>query len=275
MTRVRIAHPVVDAARGGARGTSLGGGGGAVYLAMPDDVVALTGPETPEMPNGIALPGPVPELPSGTSVTLAPGGLTWSGGSIALDDAEVYDPTVPTIEPGPWLHERAAYINALPAEPELALEGTEILRRAIESLDVDLALEAARVLTGRGGGLTPEGDDLLAAAAGTAHALAWPAPWIRALMHLSSPSGATKQAPGTTEVQNAPPEPEARTTRLSASLLRHAAEGRLIAPMLALLDPNGVEWRVAVDRLAVLGHSTGRAYLRAAALVMAASPGPD
>ncbi len=49
----------------------------------------------------------------------------------------------------------------------------------------------------------------------------------------------------------------------------------MIAPMLALLDPDEPGWREAVDELAVLGHSTGRAYLRAAALVMSSSPGPD
>ena len=131
------------------------------------------------------------------------------------------------------------------------------------------------MLTGRGGGLTPEGDDLLASTAGVARARSFPDPWIRALTHLSSPSGATKQAPGTTEVLIAPSGTGARTTKLSASLLRHAAEGRMIGPMLALLDPDEPGWREAVDGLAVLGHSTGRAYLRAAALVMSASPGPD
>lgn len=251
---VRIALPVIDTARRGDHGASLGGGEGAVYLAMTDDVVALTAPGTPEMPNGIALPGPVPELPSGTSVTLGPDGLTWVGGSLSFDGAEAYDPTVPTIEPGPWLGERAAYLTALPPEAEPEIKGTELLRRAIESLDVETALEAARVLTGRGGGLTPEGDDLLASAAGVARARSFPDPWIRGLTHSGSP---------------------ARTTRLSASLLQHAAEGRMISPMLALLDPDEAGWREAVDRLSVLGHSTGRAYLRAAALVMAASPGPD
>ena len=254
MILIRIAQPVIDAARRGDHGTSLGGGGGAVYLGMADDVVALTAPGTPEMPNGIALPGPVPELPSGTAVTLGLEGLTWSGGAVAFNTAEVYDPTAPTIGPGPWLIERSAYIDALPDGPEPVLEGTEILRRAIETWDVNHALEAARVLTGRGGGLTPEGDDLLASAAGVARARSFPDPWIRALTDQTSP---------------------ARTTRLSASLLRHAAEGRMISPMLALLDPDEPGWREAVDQLSVLGHSTGRAYLRAAALVMSSSPGPD
>ena len=98
---VRIAQPVIDAVGRGTSGTSLGGGGGAIYLATADDVVALTAPGTPEMPNGIALPGPVPELPSGTPVTLGPEGLTWSGGSIAFSDSEVYDPTARKSTPGP------------------------------------------------------------------------------------------------------------------------------------------------------------------------------
>lgn len=244
--RIRIAVPALALAERHPSGTVLGGGSGALYLALGGDVVALTGPAVVEMPVGIGLEGPPPDLAPGTGVNLAPTGLTWPGGETLWDGAEIYDPTIGVVQPGPWLEERARYIEALvPAPPEI--DGVDALRRAIDTLDPADAAEAARVLTGRGGGLTPEGDDLLAASAGAARAVGWPDGWIRSLL-----------VPGLM----------ARTTSLSASLLRHAVEGRVIAPLVELWDPKSSGWRVAADRLAVLGHSTGPAYLTAAALVM-------
>lgn len=244
--RIRIAVPALALAERHPSGTVLGGGSGALYLALGGDVVALTEPGVPEMPVGIGLEGPPPDLPPGTRVALAPRGLTWPGGEIACDGAEIYDPTIREVEAGPWLEERARYIEGL-LSAHAEMDGVDVLRRAIGTLDPADAAEAARVLTGRGGGLTPEGDDLLAASAGAARAVGWPDGWIRSLL-----------APGLA----------ARTTSLSASLLRHAVEGRVIAPLVELWDPENSGWRVAADRLGVFGHSTGPAYLTATALVM-------
>lgn len=244
--RIRVSVPVVALAERHPSGTVLGGGSGALYLALGGDVVALTGPPVPEMPVGIGLEGPPPDLAPGTGVGLAPRGLTWRGGEIAWDGAEIYDPTIREVEAGPWLKERARYIEGL-VSAHTELGGVDALRRAIDTLDLADAAEAARVLTGRGGGLTPEGDDLLAASAGAGRALGWSDGWIRSLL-----------APGSA----------ARTTSLSGSLLRHAVEGRVIAPLVELWDPENPGWRVAADRLAVFGHSTGSAYLTATALVM-------
>lgn len=244
--RIRIAVPALALAERHPSGTVLGGGSGALYVALGGDVIALTGPAVVEMPVGIGLEGPPPDLAPGTGVGLAPTGFTWPGGGIAWDGAEIYDPTIRGVQRGPWLEERVRYIEALvPVHAEI--DGVGALRRAIDSVDPEDAAEAAHVLTGRGGGLTPEGDDLLAATAGAGRAVGWPDGWIRSLL-----------APGS----------RARTTSLSASLLRHAVEGRVIAPLLELWDPESSGWRLAADRLAVLGHSTGPAYLTATALVM-------
>src|SRR5437588_64061 len=93
-------------------------------------------------------------------------------------------------------------------------------------------------LAGRGGGLTPAGDDLLA---GYAAGLV--------LFH------GDRRAAHAIALAAAP-----RTTALSATLLRHAARGELPEPAHALLehgDPNP---------LRTFGHSSGRALLVGLAL---------
>jgi hypothetical protein len=107
---------------------------------------------------------------------------------------------------------------------------------------------ASRALAGRGPGLTPEGDDLLAAVAG-AVAVLGPATGF--------------DGPGLGRFLAALiPEP-GRTTALSATLLALAAERRLAEPAGRLLDltPAGdTAWPGALSRLERLGHGSGRAY---------------
>ena len=91
---------------------------------------------------------------------------------------------------------------------------------------------AAVALLGRGPGLTPEGDDLLAGVCVTAAAAGDPL----AL----------------------PPRVRALTTPLSATLLELAAQGAVAEPVHAVLTAD--RWRAALARLTRLGHSTGRAY---------------
>ena len=114
--------------------------------------------------------------------------------------------------------------------------------------DPDAAAHAADRLLGLGGGLTPEGDDVLAAtaavvfAAGDAVGFAEPerARWLSALV---------------------PADAAARTTALSATLLALAAEGRIVEPVHRLLDRGSeTAWREALRTLAATGASTGRAY---------------
>lgn len=121
-------------------------------------------------------------------------------------------------------------------------EAPEDLVLALRSRDPGLAAAAGARLIGRGPGLTPEGDDLVAGVAGIlaatgAHDL------VAALL------GADLRA---------------RTTLLSATLLELAARGMGPEPLQALLagEPG------ALDRLLRLGHSTGRAYAIGAALAL-------
>jgi hypothetical protein len=134
------------------------------------------------------------------------------------------------------------------ADPDGAA-GLARLFRAVRERDPEPAAGAARELLGRGPGLTPEGDDLLAAVAGTLAVLGPATGWDRPT--LTSFLAAVVS-----------PAPE-RTTALSATLLELAARGRLAEPAGRLLDlASGAEaaWPAALVRLERLGHGSGRAY---------------
>jgi Protein of unknown function (DUF2877) len=134
------------------------------------------------------------------------------------------------------------------ADPDGAA-GLTRLFRAIRERDPEPAAGAARELLGRGPGLTPEGDDLLAAVAGTLAVLGPAAGWDRPVL-----AGFLAALAG--------PAPE-RTTALSATLLRLAARRQLIEPAGWLLDlgPDAeAAWPAALARLERLGHGSGRAY---------------
>jgi hypothetical protein len=126
--------------------------------------------------------------------------------------------------------------------------GLALLRIALEDGDAGAAGEAAAALIGRGPGLTPEGDDLLAGAAIGARALG------RA---------------GLAEAL-CPPDPEARTTAVSATLLRLAAAGAAPEPVLRLLG--GADPAATVAELLGLGRSTGRAIAAGLGLALGAAP---
>jgi Protein of unknown function (DUF2877) len=183
-------------------------------------VVSVTPPGTPWLPNAIVL-GPGPQT--------------------------VWDPVVAPIEPGPALAARGmAILRALGVASPTAVAtalGTDPLRpppaavaallAALRSGDAPAQRRAARALLGRGPGLTPQGDDLLAGAAVVAAAAGAPL----AL----------------------PPEARALTTPLSATLLELAAAGAAPKPVHALLDLAGGRWQAALRELEGLGASSGRA----------------
>jgi Protein of unknown function (DUF2877) len=134
------------------------------------------------------------------------------------------------------------------ADPDGAA-GLTRLFRAVRARDPEPAAGAARELLGRGPGLTPEGDDLLAAVAGTLAVLGPAAGWDRPVL-----AGFLAALAG--------PAPE-RTTALSATLLELAARRQLVEPAGRLLDLGpgaGAAWPAALARLERLGHGSGRAY---------------
>jgi hypothetical protein len=164
-----------------------------------------------------------PLLPNGLQVRRLPE----MGDELRIEGGEVWDPTV-----------RVGLV-------ELAADGPDDLVRAVESRDPSLAAAVGARLIGRGGGLTPEGDDLLAGVAAVVASSPWPGAlreaWLGALVG---------------------DDLRSRTTALSATLLELAVAGMGPEPLQALLAGNAG----ALARLEALGHSTGRAIAAGAAV---------
>jgi hypothetical protein len=264
-----VATPVLERlAAGEARGVVRGATERAAYLDLDGFVVALTAPGVPLMPNGIAVARTA--VPDG-SVLAVPGRIAIGTTPVVVwdaDDPPDWEPALAAVTPAraEALRERADEIagvlggesdapNGLVATGR-GEEGLGHLARAVATRDPAAAALAAERLTGLGGGLTPEGDDVLAATAAVVVAAGDAAGfeagerarWLAALV---------------------PEETAARTTALAATLLRLAAAGRVIEPVHRLLDPRDDEaWRAALATLAATGASTGRAYATAVAATL-------
>jgi hypothetical protein len=122
----------------------------------------------------------------------------------------------------------------------------ETLLAAVRSGDPHHASRAGRDLAGRGSGLTPAGDDVLAATALTVAA--------------AGPAGAGRRAWLAALV---PSDLRRLTTSLSATLLELAVRGCGIGPARALLDPRRPHDRRLRRELAALqglGHTSGAVY---------------
>jgi Protein of unknown function (DUF2877) len=208
-------------------------------------VTVVAAPVLARLPPGEPLPLDVGLHDLGGFVALVtPPGTPWLPNAITLDPGPlvVWDPVLPAVEPGPRLAARGrAVLAALgpvaatgPLSPPLA---------ALADWDGGL-----RALLGRGGGLTPEGDDLLAGAFALAAATGAPLPL--------------------------PPDLRERTTALSATLLELAAAGAAPRPLHAVLDLDDDDWRGALRELVDLGASSGRAIAVGAATVAAAGCAP-
>jgi Protein of unknown function (DUF2877) len=212
-----VAAPVLE--RVGRTMTIAAAGRGAAYVDVDGFVVAVTAPGVPLLPNAVSLTAPLRD------------------GVVQLEGAAVWDPVLRLS--GDVAGRGAELLSALGCEPA----ARDPLARAVEARDPALAAAASRELLGRGSGLTPEGDDRLAATAAVVAARGWPEreAWLGALV---------------------PPDVRERTTALSATLLALAAAGRVAEPVHGLF---GEHWRAALERLTGLGHSTGRAYATAAA----------
>jgi len=168
----------------------------------------------------------------------------------------VWEPTVAPVRAGPALGARGTAIlralgGARPRDVVLSDSATSPSHAAVERLVAALASGAAEArrgavlgLLGRGAGLTPEGDDLLAGAAAVAAAVGDPL--------------------------TLPPQLRDLTTVLSATLLELAAAGAAARPVHALLDLDREDWRAALRDLVRLGASSGRAMALGAGAAAAA-----
>jgi hypothetical protein len=273
-----VATPVLERASGERTGVVLGAGATAAWVDLDGFVVAVTTREVPLLPNAVALAAGSgvlarPGIGPGAPARLAPGRVDLGPLRVTWDPAAppAWDPTVrvpPDVGRDSVAGRGAALLRALGVDApgsaalvgELARIGLptavdpdgaaalRLLLQGVRERDPVPAAAGARELLGRGPGLTPEGDDLLAAVAGTLAVLG-PA------TGLDGPDRAALLA--------AVAPAAGRTTALSATLLALAAAGRLPEPAGRLLDlgPDGEAARpAALARLERLGHGSGRAY---------------
>jgi hypothetical protein len=260
-----VATPVLERIDGEQSGAVLGAGATAAWVDLDGFVVAVTTREVPLLPNAVALgagSGALarPGLAPGAPARLLPGRIELGPLHVTWDPAAppAWDPTVPVpatagrediARRGTALREALATAPGAVDNRRHPASGLGYPLRAARERDPERAAAAARGLLGRGPGLTPAGDDLLAAVAGTLAILGPAAGWDGPV--LAEFLGAL--------VGPAP----ARTTALSVTLLELAARGRLAEPAGRLLDlgPGGESaWPAALARLERLGHGSGRAY---------------
>lgn len=216
----------------------------AVYLQVgTQDVVAVVARDAVRVPVAVAVPEP---SCGGPFRDVRLGATGWVGdGEVGLPDGRSWrvsrwwDPAVPTVT-------RWAPAGA-PVDPQ---------ERALLDALVDGSrgrlVDAVARLVGRGPGLTPEGDDLLAGALVTLSALG-----SRRFGALADAVGTLLDDPG-------------RTTTVSAVLLRCATRGEAIPELAAFLVTGEREPLLRV------GHTSGAALARGVELAMLAdSTGPQ
>jgi hypothetical protein len=209
----------------------------AVYLQVPASfgVLAVLTADAVALPCGLRLPVSSRELP----LDRLTGPVRVGDGSVRLGAVEIVPGrTVPVTVP------------ILPAPPGGHVQAAERLLGPAHAVPGDIDDPAVAItMLGRGDGLTPRGDDVLAGYLAVAAAYRLPADRLRALVRA---------------------EAARRTTTLSAALLRHAAEGEAIPQVTALLHAlrDGRALDSALRGLVAVGHTSGAAL---AAGVLAAA----
>jgi hypothetical protein len=276
-----VATPVLEWASVGERtGSVLTISRDVTYLTFPGAVVALAFSDVPSMPNEVSLGTDLGHDLRGFGSLLRAGDrarLHRHGIDVGVIQVRWSGPTArwePKVNTGTWSRDRVRargervlrhlgiHATASPSEivEALAHEGIPLVRdewgrSAVEALvrslhrrEPEEAHRAADGMLGLGSGLTPEGDDLLAAAAVTAVAL--------------GPSVGLEGRRLRRLVAALTPDPVGRTTELSGTLLALAAAGRPLEPVGRLLDLDDDRGTAtAIDRLSKIGHTTGRMYL--------------
>jgi hypothetical protein len=270
----RHAGPKAVAGRGAALRTAMGAVDSGPHLPSASATLPLRGPRHPGAGYSDALDREAQEPGAGHGDVLDPGDQRPGTGDVDVPSREAPQPRAanggpldPTAQ-----HPRTGNVAAHLPDPDLldpdpadlvgelvrmglataidpeGADGLTLLFRAVRERDPVPAWAAARVLLGRGPGLTPEGDDLVAAVAGT----------LAVVGPVTGVDGAVRD----TLLAALVPGP-GRTTALSATLLALASERRLAEPAGRLLDlgPGGeAAWPGALSRLERLGHGSGRAY---------------
>jgi hypothetical protein len=218
-----LVHPVLAGPR--RRCTVLAAGSAATCLAVDEDVVALVPADGVRLPCAAVLVGDG-RLPAGDDLAIGEGRV-WDHDRPVGTVRRWFDPRVRLSAVDPEAVARlAAVVHAQPA-PDPAVPSA-----AVEAL-ADDPVAAVDDLVGRGGGLTPAGDDLLAGCLAALRARRVPvADALGRAVRLRA---------------------QAHTTRLSAALLAAADQGAVVPEAAAALRGRPG----AARRLLALGHTSG------------------
>ncbi|GAB6984895.1 oxamate carbamoyltransferase subunit AllH family protein [Nocardioides pyridinolyticus] len=235
---VVVGSGVAAAHEDGALGTVVGAFRHGFYVQADGRLYAVAGPSVPPGPIHLILGSPPVSALEGLTVWLDGGLLCSTAWRIALTSAPVYAPVMP----GPTTLGTAApylgqMLDRLTVPPDLRSSWDQV-RQAVAAGDL---LRIRALLEGRGGGLTPTGDDVLS---GVLLVHAW--------------KGGDRHRLGRVAE-------EAATTNLSRSFLGWAARGQSIAPVHDLMahaaqqDVPGFEEAFAT--VSAIGGSSGIALL--------------
>jgi hypothetical protein len=253
----------------------------AVYLTHPGGVLALETTDGAGLPNGVTVAvgsdrRPFEAIRVGTTGEVGGGAVTADGVAVRVVRWRRARPVLRAVTPDALRaavssaeDHLAARVPALPADLRAAVRD---VIGALATGEVAHAVELVRRgLLGRGPGLTPSGDDLLAGLlAGVASLGA----------AIGAAGGALTRRVDELAGALVAVAPEA-TTAISATLLDHAARGEVAVPAAQLLHALTGDGPVdeAIDRLSTFGSSSGRdlavGLLAAAELVVTHAPAPD
>ena len=253
----------------------LGSSRSAVYVDC-GFVLAITARDVPAMPDGIVLPGSsiTRPPPRGSPARVSRARIDLTGMSIDLGPARDWHPDVPAnldrdagevsrrgrgllrncrVSPATdvdvLLRSLAATAGLKVISDEGGRAGVASLLAALRFRDRHRAGRAAEALLGRGGGLTPEADDLIGAT-------------VAATFAFGAPCRFTGRARAEFADALVPGDLRLRTNSLSATLVELAATGRVVEPVQKIVDLSlpPERWRAHLRRLVTIGHSTGRAW---------------
>jgi Protein of unknown function (DUF2877) len=237
---------VVTTVGDGAAAILVAGGTGRVvgvfshgfYLRGPSGIIAVGGPAIPPGPIHVTMPED-PRVPSvGEPVVLAASWIDGAGWRVELAGAWRFRPRPPPPRRMALVVECLAGLLAAHGVPDDLASVWDDAAAAIRSDDLDLA---RRLLQGRGTGLTPTGDDVLAG--------------VLLLDRWAHPESGRPSLVAAS----------ADTTDLSRSYLRWAAAGQSVEPVHDMVDAaargDGVAVQAAAARVAGIGGSSGRALL--------------
>ena len=223
----------------------LGASSNAAWVQAGGHVLVLSGPGGIRLPNGVTVaePADVVRACSGDRCVVGDGQLEI--GAVKASVVRWWDPH-PSLES---ISPSALALHCADARQRFDCPDDEGLGRALENEDPAAVRHSMCALLGKGEGLTPEGDDILAGMLAGLRLLGpvLGAPGARGMLAAVAPIVLT--------------EAPFRTTALAAALLRHAVAGEVADPVAAFLQALTGRGSLegAVAELRKMGNTSGLA----------------